>query len=46
MNRENLQRQITIYNRRLQKPKEWQAVAGIGTDPAVLLEIEDIEQER
>jgi hypothetical protein len=43
MNRENLQRQITIHNRRLQKLKERQAFEGIRTDPAVQLEIENIE---
>ena len=45
MTREELQRQIAINDRRLQKLKEQRALQGINTDPAVLIEIDDIETE-
>lgn len=41
----HLQTLITNHTRRLQKLKEQQALTGFRTDPAVLIEIEDIEAE-
>jgi hypothetical protein len=43
MNRDDLQSQIAVHNRRLQKLKLQQAQQGINTDPAILIEIEDLE---
>lgn len=42
---EYLQRLITIKTRRLQKLKEQAALTGPNTDPAILLQIEDLEIE-
>ena len=41
----NLRRLIKIHQRRLQKLKEQKAFSGPATDPAVLMEIEDLETE-
>ncbi len=43
MSHADLQRQITIHQRRLQILKEQQATKGISTDPAITIEIGDIE---
>ncbi|MBI1880002.1 MAG: response regulator [Chloroflexi bacterium] len=43
--KEDLQRLLMPKNRRLQKLKEQQAAAGWSTDPNILLEIEDLEDE-
>ncbi len=43
MKREDIEKLIIIYDRRLQKLKEQQALAGISVDPKILIEIEDIE---
>src|SRR3990170_753005 len=40
---EDIERLIVNYSRRLQKLKEQEAFSGISADPAVKLEIEDIE---
>ncbi len=40
----NIKKLIASYNRRLQKLKEQQAIKGLDTPPATLLEIEDIEE--
>lgn len=45
MNRNDLQHQIVRHQRRLQKLKERRATQGISTDPAIKIEIEDIEAE-
>ncbi|MCB0209262.1 MAG: phosphotransferase [Anaerolineae bacterium] len=44
-NKAHLQKLITNHTRRLQKLKEQRALIGIRTDPAILIEIEDIETE-
>jgi len=41
---DDVQKLIQIYTRRLQKLQEQQAVHGLSTPPAILIEIEDIEQ--
>lgn len=41
--REDTRKLIYNYNRRLQKLKELQALAGLSVDPKTLIEIEDIE---
>ena len=41
---DDIKKLITTYNRRLQKLKEQQAMHGLDTPPATLLEIEDIEE--
>lgn len=43
--RENLSREITLHERRLQILREKRAIKGIDTEPHVIIEIEDIEQE-
>lgn len=43
--KEDITRLITNSSRRLQKLKEQQALQGISTDPATLIQIEDIEAE-
>lgn len=43
MNCDELQREITLHQRRLQKLKERRAMQGISTDPAIEIEIEEIE---
>ena len=41
--REEIEKQLFIHNRRLQKLKEIEAIYGISTDPSTLIEIEIIE---
>lgn len=41
--KDELQKQISAHNRRLQLLKERQAQQGISTDPSIITEIEDIE---
>ena len=42
--RDNIQRLIVLYNRRLQKLREQEALRGISTPPEILIEIEDLEK--
>ncbi|MCB0194706.1 MAG: hypothetical protein KDJ65_22330, partial [Anaerolineae bacterium] len=44
-NKAHLQQLITNHTRRLQKLKEQRALTGIRTDPAIIIETEDIETE-
>lgn len=41
--REDIQKLIVLYNRRLQKLREQEALKGISTPPEILIEIEDLE---
>jgi hypothetical protein len=41
----DLKKLITIHQHRLQKLREQQAVTGVNTDPAILMEIEDLKAE-